>query len=104
MIFDRNPRDNLYHIMIPIVANDLGRKEKCVIASCTDPKIIDIPVPGNLHRHVIYIDDKEDLLFDDIPIELKTLCPDCLRLNDPEKVKQELVLIKLQGKNYKVIL
>ena len=87
--------------MIPVVANNLGRKEKCVIASCTDPKIIDIPVPGNLHRHVVYIDDDKELLYNNILIELKTLCPDCLHLNGPEKVKQELVLIKLQGKNYK---
>ena len=101
MIFDRSPFDNLYHIMIPVDIS-VGNTTPCAIASCTDPKIIKVPVPGHLQRHVTYINKDTNLLYDNIPIELKTLCPDCLHINDPEKVKQELVLIKLQGKNYKV--
>ncbi len=103
MIFDWNPNNDLYHIMIPISSKH-NNNLQYVIASCIDPNIIKVPVPGNLDRHVTHIDNDNEFLYNDIPIELKTLCTDCFRINDPEKVKQELVLIKLQGKNYKAIL
>ena len=99
MIFDWCHKDNKYHIMIPAIPDTNNRI--CYISSCTDSSIINIPVPGGLSRHVFFTNKSKNLLHENIPIELKTLCSDCLHINDPEKVKQELVLIKLQGKNYK---
>ena len=87
---------NYWHIMIPV---GCIYNEKQVIASCTDSSIIKKPVPGNLSRHVEIIYEPYNSILDnfEIKFEYSSICKDCIKLHDKDKIKFDIIVNKLKN-------
>lgn len=104
MIFNWDSENFCWHIMIPVKTNKKFSGQH-IIAACTDSSIIRKPAPASLNRHVDIVTEKSPngvehgYPYSDIELKYSKICPDCIKLYDPEKIKFELIVLKLKS-NY----
>lgn len=102
MKFNWDPLHLYWHIMIPAKSRPRSHNELYIIAACTDPSIINIRIPGNLGRHIDPVTKEypngveHGYPHEEIELKYSKICPDCINLYDPNKIKFELIVLKLK--------
>ena len=93
--YDTDIKKHYYHIMIPAASRD---KRNFVIASCVDKEIIRLKVPAGESRcvcEITHVYPYSKIKDNELTYDL--ICPKCIKLNNPDKIKFDIIMFKLKG-------